>query len=90
MLAGLSGTTYLSSLSNAPTKTGPPQTPNPFQYCPITYPLAPPHDVVCASYVLREVDLSSSRDSIIRSLWAHTSGVLVIVEPGTHHANDTM
>jgi hypothetical protein len=46
-------------------------------------PAVPPHDVVCASYVLREVDLSSSRDSIIRSLWAHTSGVLVIVEPGT-------
>ena len=43
----------------------------------------PPHDVVVASYVLREVERSQSRDSIIRSLWAHTAGVLVIVEPGT-------
>jgi hypothetical protein len=38
---------------------------------------------VCASYVLREVQQSDSRDAIIRSLWAHTTGVLVIVEPGT-------
>ncbi len=95
MLAGLSTVTYLPSLSHAPTKAGVAHHPKPSKHkfkTDIPHqnrrphpkpPAVPPHDVVVASYVLREVEQSASRDAIIRSLWAHTSGVLVIVEPGT-------
>jgi ribosomal protein RSM22 (predicted rRNA methylase) len=51
---------------------------------------APPHDLVIAAYVLGELPGEPAHPLIppttrlfIRTLWEHTSGVLVIVEPGT-------
>jgi ribosomal protein RSM22 (predicted rRNA methylase) len=41
-----------------------------------------PHDLVIASYVIGELS-QDSVETVIRKLWEYTSGILVIIEPGT-------
>lgn len=41
------------------------------------------HDLVVASYVLAELRTPAERRSIVEALWARTTGVLLLVEPGT-------
>ena len=41
------------------------------------------HDLVVASYVIGELRSASERRRVVDSLWQRTSGVLVLLEPGT-------
>jgi ribosomal protein RSM22 (predicted rRNA methylase) len=41
------------------------------------------YDVVVASYALGETLAPAERRRLVDSLWQHTSGVLVLIEPGT-------
>ncbi len=45
-------------------------------------PIPGRYELVIASYMLNELD-AAARDALLERLWAATSGVLLIVEPGT-------
>ncbi|EFC50787.1 predicted protein [Naegleria gruberi] len=41
------------------------------------------YDLVVASFVMNELSNSQERERIVKALWKLTSGVLIIIEPGT-------
>lgn len=49
-----------------------------------------PHDLVVASYALGELLTPSERVTVVRQLWALTSDVLVLIEPGTPQGSRTV